>query len=80
MSPANAGDTGLIPGLGRFHMQWAAKSPCTTPTGLTSARTQESQLLKPLCLEPVLGNERSHLTTKSSYSQRKPACSKEDPA
>ena len=22
MAPANAGDTGLTPGLGRFHMPW----------------------------------------------------------
>ena len=34
--PTNAGDTGSIPGLGRFHMPWAAKavhqllSPCST--------------------------------------------------
>ena len=62
--PANAGDTGSIPGLGRVHVP---VSPWATTTELAY-------------LEPVLGNERSHLTTKSSYSQRKPACSKEDPA
>ena len=31
--PANAGDTGSIPGPGRFHMPWSDKqSPCATTT------------------------------------------------
>ena len=53
--PANAGDTGLIPDLGRFHMPWSSKarvsqllSPCTAATE------------KPVHLEPVLCNKRSH--------------------
>ena len=57
---ANAGDTGSIPDLGRFHM----------PQG-NYART--SQLPKPSHLEPVLCNRRSHsgrslLTTTRKYS------------
>ena len=31
---ANAGDTGSIPSLGRFHMPWNDQSPCTTATEL----------------------------------------------
>ena len=30
--PANAGDVGSIPGLGRPHMFWDNLSPCTTTT------------------------------------------------
>ena len=40
---ANAGGTGLIPGLGRFHMPWGNHAPVP-------------QLLKPMLPEPVLGN------------------------
>ena len=42
---ANAGDTGLIPGLGRFYM-------------LPDNQAHVSQLLKPMCLEPMLWNKR----------------------
>ena len=31
--PANAGDTSLIPGPGRFHMQQSQLSPCATTAG-----------------------------------------------
>ena len=44
---ANAGDMGLIPGLGRFHM------PQSNSAG-------ELQLLKPVRPEPVLCSKRSH--------------------
>ena len=44
---ANAGDMGLIPGLGRFHM------PQSNSAG-------ELQLLKPVYPEPVLCSKRSH--------------------
>ena len=50
--PVSAGDTGMIPGPGRFHMPHGATKPmqhrycaCTL------------QLLKPLHLEPVLCNK-----------------------
>ena len=36
-SPANAGDTGMIPGLGRFHMPWATQPQ---PLGLCAAATE----------------------------------------
>ena len=45
--PANAGDTGSIPGPGRPHM-------------LRGNEVHETQLLKPAHLEPVLCNKRSH--------------------
>ena len=32
-SPANAGNTSLIPGPGRFHMLWNNLSSCATATG-----------------------------------------------
>jgi len=44
---ANSGDTGSIPGLGRFNMPWSNQVPVP-------------QLLKPARLEPVLCNKRSH--------------------
>ena len=33
--PANAGDTGLIPGPGSFHMLQSNKTPWSTVTGAT---------------------------------------------
>ena len=52
--PANAGDTGSIPGLGRSHMPWSnwARAP---------------QLLKPAHLEPVLCNKRGHRNEKPAH-------------
>ena len=44
---ANAGDAGLIPGLGKFQMLWTTKA-CML------------QLLKPVYLEPVSHNKRGH--------------------
>ena len=44
--PANAGDTGSIPGPGRYHMLWSNYTPA--PKLLTwCSRAQELQLLKP---------------------------------
>ena len=48
---ANAGDTGLIPGLGKSHM-------------LQGNKARAPPLLKPACLEPVLCNKRSHHNEK----------------
>jgi len=45
--PANAGDTGLISGLGRSHRP-------------QSSLTRELQLPKPMLLVPVLCSKRSH--------------------
>ena len=61
--PANAGDMGWSPGLGRSHMPQSNEahaprllSPCS--------RAHEPQLLKPAHLEPVLHNKRSHRNEK----------------
>ena len=61
--PANAGDTGLSPGLGRSHMprsNWA----CASQLLSLRCRACEPQLLKPARLEPVLCNKRSHRNEK----------------
>ena len=49
--PANAGDRGLIPDLGRFH----------TPQ---SSEAHATQLLSPRALEPMLHNKESHCSEK----------------
>ena len=61
--PADAEDMGSVPGLGRFHVPWS---------GLAHAL----QLLKPVCLEPVLRNKRSHHSEKPVLHSRRvaPAC------
>ena len=61
--PANSGDTGSSPGPGRSHMPWSSKACAPQLLGLRS-RAQESQLLKPTHLEPVLCNKRSHRNEK----------------
>ena len=64
--PANAGDTGLSPGLGRSHMprsNWARKPQLLS----LCSRAHEPQLLKPACLEPVLRNKRSHHNKKATH-------------
>ena len=47
--PANEGDTGSIPG--RFYKPWSNKA-------------RKPQLLKPVCLEFVLHNNRNHHNEK----------------
>ena len=49
--PASAGDTGMIPGPGRFHMPHGATKPMQHEYWAHAL-----QLLKPLHLEPVLCN------------------------
>ena len=46
--PANAGDTGSIPGPGRSHMPWSNKAHVLQLPSLHS-RAHEPQLLKPVC-------------------------------
>ena len=53
--PCNEGDAGSIPGLERSHM----------PLGNLDL---ELEVLKPLCLEPVLRNKRNHHTKKPAHS------------
>ena len=61
--PANAGDMGSSPGLGRSHMPWSNWARAPQLLSLCS-RAREPQLLKPTCLEPVLHNKRSHRNEK----------------
>ena len=49
--PASAGNMGLIPGLGRFHMLWSNKA-------------HAPQLLKPANLETMLCTKKSHHNEK----------------
>ena len=68
---ANAGDTGSSPGLGRSHMP-RSNEACAPQLLSLRSRACEPQLLKPMRLEPMLCNKRSHhnksplTTTKSS--------------
>ena len=51
--PANAGDTGSSPGLGRSHMPQSNWARATTA--------------EPACLEPVLHNKRGHDTERPAH-------------
>ena len=57
--PANAGDTGSGPCPGRSHIPWSYYAHAPQLLSLRS-RAREPQLLKPMCLEPVLHNKRSN--------------------
>ena len=61
--PANAGDTGSSPGLGGSHMPRSRWAHVPQLLALRSG-THEPQLLKPVHLEPVLRNKRSHRNEK----------------
>ena len=56
--PASTGDTDSIPGLGRFHMPWATK-------------TSEPEEPRPVYLEPVVHNKRSHCGGNPVHSNEK---------
>jgi len=64
--PANAGDTGLIPGMGGSHMQCNNQAQGPQLWRLCS-RVREPQLLKSEALEPVLSNKRSHCNEKLEH-------------
>ena len=66
----------------------STRSRATNPVH-RNYRARMLQLLKPVCLEPILCNQRSHLNEKLVHCnkrealtlrQRKPACGSEDPA
>ena len=63
--PANAGDTGLIPASQRSHMLHGNYTPI--PQLLNHSLVLPPQLLKPLCLEPVLSNKRRHHSGTSAH-------------
>ena len=77
--PASAGDTGSIPGPGRFHMPWdnGANGP-----QLLNPRSgaPESHILKPVHLEPAFRSKRSRHNEKTTHcNQKKPMFSDRKP-
>ena len=60
--PANAGHGASVPGPGGSHVP-------------QSNQVSASQLLKPRCLEPVLGNTRSHRSQKFVHATESGPCS-----
>ena len=70
--PANTGDTGLIPGLERFHMPWSNWAQALEPMNLTywtcthkglqptTPKPECCDYWSPCALEPVLPNKKSH--------------------
>ena len=64
--PANAGDTGSSPGLGRSHMPQSNEARASQLLSLCS-RAREPQLLKPAHLQPVLCNKRSHRNERPTH-------------
>ena len=71
--PANAGDTGSIPGLGRSHMpqgSYACIAQLLSPrssTRVTTTETMHRNYTNPRALEPVLCNKTSHPNVKSMH-------------
>ena len=61
--PANAGDMGSSHGPGRSHVPRSNQAPGPQLLSLRSG-AHEPQLLKPMRLEPVLCNRRSHRSEK----------------
>ena len=68
--PANAVDTGSSPGPGRSHMPQSNQAHVPQLLSLCS-RTHETQLLKPMHLEPMLRNKRSHCNEKPAHCNEK---------
>ena len=68
--PASSGDTGSSPGPGRSHMPRGNWAHAPQLLSLCS-RAHEPQLLKPLHLEPVPHNKRSHHNEKSVHHNEK---------
>ena len=71
--PANAGDMGSVPGLGRSHMLWSNKSPCALEPALCSershrkeqpARPSEEETPLNMARESSGGRQRTSTTTK----------------
>ena len=67
--PASAGDTGSSSGLGRSHMPQSNYAREPQLLSLRS-RTHEPRLLKPVHLEPMLRNKRSHRSEKPVHHNK----------
>ena len=75
--PANAGDTGSSPGLGRSHMpqsNWGCEpqllSLCSGAREPQLLSPRVPRLLKPAHLEPVFRNKRRHCNEKPARAPR----------
>lgn len=94
-SPANTGDMGSNPGPGEFTPCRAPKPCTTTATPRPQLKPEcsgasKSQLLKPMCLETLLHNERETTAIRSSHTatrvvpavpnSKKFVCSNKDPS
>ena len=75
--PANAGDTGLIPGPGRSHMQRSNQARVPQLLSLRS-RAHEPQLLSPRATTTEACASRALLCNKSSHHSEKPMRRKEE--
>ena len=69
--PANAGHMGSSPGPGRSHMPRSNQARAPQLLSLRS-RAHEPQLLKPMRLEPMLRNKRSHRSEKLTATKSSP--------
>ena len=67
--PANAGDRGSIPGLGRSHMPQSNYAHAPQLLSLRP-RARVPQLLKHVRLEPVLHNKRSNHNEKAMHRNK----------
>ena len=67
--PANAGEMGSSPGLGRSHMLQSSYARVPQLLRLHS-RACKPQLLKPMCLAPVLHTRRSHCNEKPVHCNK----------
>ena len=76
--PANAGDTGLIPDPEKPHMSRATKPVCHNYWAQT-VEPMSPQLLKLVCLEPVLGNMRNHCSEKHLLVAARESLSSNEP-
>ena len=71
--PANAGDTGSSPALGGSHMPRSSEALCHNYWACALEAASHNywalvpQLLKPVRLEPVLHNKRSHRNEKAAH-------------
>ena len=67
--PANAGDTGPIPGLGRLYVPQSNKARASQLLSLCSG-AWEPQLLKPAYPKPVLCSGRGHHNKKPTHHSK----------
>ena len=69
--PANPGDTGLVPGLGRSHMSWSncacAPQPLSQCSGAQEPRLQELRKAVGSALKPVPCTKRGHHNEKAAH-------------